>query len=203
VQVVKLGGSVVTNKEKPMAADHDNIRRLAEEIKAAWPTPLVVIHGGGSFGHPVAKKYGIAEGFTSERQVIGFTRTHQAMVTLNTIIVDALLDEGIPAISVAPSSFITTNDGRIPGGDFDNVGRIVVKGMLPVLYGDAVIDRIRGFSILSWLSASPSPWGPAASYSAWMSTGSTRPIRSCPPRHGSSTASPSISWMASWRSARR
>jgi isopentenyl phosphate kinase len=149
VQIVKLGGSVVTIKEKPMAADHDNIRRLAEEVKVAWPTPLVVIHGGGSFGHPVAKKYGLAQGFTSERQVIGFTRTHQAMVTLNTIIVDALLDEGIPAISVAPSSFIATNDGRMPGGDFDNVGRIVVKGMLPVLYGDAVIDRIRGFSILS------------------------------------------------------
>ena len=149
MQILKLGGSVVTKKETPMAADHDNIVRLAEEIKAAWPTPLVVIHGGGSFGHPVAKRYGIAEGFTSERQVIGFTRTHQAMVALNTIVVDALLDEGIPAISVAPSSFIATTDGRMSGGGFDNVGRIVVKGMLPVLYGDTVIDRTRGFSILS------------------------------------------------------
>jgi len=149
VQIVKLGGSVVTVKDMPMTADHANVKRLAEEIKAAWPTPLVVIHGGGSFGHPVAEKYGIADGFTSERQVIGFTRTHQAMVALNTIIVDALLDEGIPALSVAPSAFIATYDGRMPRGDFENIGRLVVKGMLPVLYGDAVIDKSRGFSILS------------------------------------------------------
>lgn len=149
MQIVKLGGSVVTVKDMPMTADHENVKRLAEEIKATWPTPLVVIHGGGSFGHPVAKRYGIADGFTSERQVIGFTRTHQAMVALNTIIVDALLDEGIPALSVAPSAFIATYDGRMPRGDFENIGRLVVKGMLPVLYGDAVIDKSRGFSILS------------------------------------------------------
>jgi len=149
VQIVKLGGSVVTVKDMPMTADHENVKRLAEEIKATWPTPLVVIHGGGSFGHPVAKRYGIADGFTSERQVIGFTRTHQAMVALNTVIVDALLDEGIPALSVAPSAFIATYDGRMPRGDFENIGRLVVKGMLPVLYGDAVIDKSRGFSILS------------------------------------------------------
>lgn len=149
MQIVKLGGSVVTVKDEPMTADHRNIKRLSEEIKAAWPAPLVIIHGGGSFGHPVAKKYGIADGFTSERQVIGFTRTHQAMVALNTIIVEALLDEGIPALSVAPSSFIATSDGRISKGDFENVGRLVVKRMLPVLYGDAVIDKSRGFSILS------------------------------------------------------
>lgn len=149
MQIVKLGGSVITVKDEPMTADHGNLRRLAEEIKAAWPTPLVMVHGGGSFGHPVAKKYGIAEGFKSEQQVMGFTRTHQAMVSLNTAVVDALLDEGIPAISMAPSSFITTNDGRITRGDFENVGRLVVKGMLPVLYGDAVIDRTQGFSILS------------------------------------------------------
>ena len=149
MQIVKLGGSVVTVKDMPMTADHENVKRLAEEIKAAWPTPLVVIHGGGSFGHPVAKKYGIADGFTSERQVIGFTRTHQAMVALNTVIVDALLDEGIPALSVAPSAFIATYDGRMPRGDFENIGRLVVKGIMPVLYGDAVIDKSRGFSILS------------------------------------------------------
>ncbi len=167
MQIVKLGGSVVTIKDKPMTADHENIRRLAEEVRAAWPTPLVIVHGGGSFGHPVAKKYGIAEGFTSKRQVIGFTRTHQAMVALNTIIVDALLDEGIPALSMAPSSFITTHNGRIPRGDFENVGRIVVKGMLPVLYGDAVLDKTRGFSILS---------GDQLAVSLAVSTGASRLI---------------------------
>lgn len=149
MQVLKLGGSVITVKDEPMTADQENVGRLCEEVKAAWPMPLIIVHGGGSFGHPVASKYGIADGFTSERQVPGYARTHQAMVMLNSIVVDALLDLGVPAVSVTPSSFITTSDGRIDAVDFWIVGRLVVRGILPVLYGDAVIDRRRGFSILS------------------------------------------------------
>ena len=149
MQVLKLGGSVITAKDEPMTADQDNVMRLCEEVKAAWPMPLIIVHGGGSFGHPVASKYGIAEGFTSQRQVPGYARTHQAMVMLNSIVVDALLDLGVPAVSVTPSSFITTSDGRIDAVDFWIVGRLVVRGILPILYGDAVLDRRRGFCILS------------------------------------------------------
>lgn len=140
---------MVTVKDQEFTADHGNIRRLAEEIKAAWPTPVVIVHGGGSFGHPVAKKYGIAGGFTSDRQIPGFARTHQAMVDLNAIIVKAFLDAGIPAMSVSPSSFIATDDGRISKVDLEIVGRLVVRGVLPVLFGDAVLDRKKGFTILS------------------------------------------------------
>ena len=140
---------MVTVKDQEFTADHGNIRRLAEEIKAAWPTPVVIVHGGGSFGHPVAKKYGIAGGFTSDRQTPGFAKTHQAMVDLNTIIVKAFLDAGIPAMSVSPSSFIATDDGRISNIDLEIVGRLVVRGVLPVLFGDAVLDRKKGFTILS------------------------------------------------------
>ena len=140
---------MVTVKDLEFTADHGNIRRLAEEIKAAWPTPIVIIHGAGSFGHPVAKKYGIADGFTSDRQIPGFARTHQVMVELNAIIVKALLDAGIPAMSVSPSSFIATDDGRMSKVDLEIVGRLVVRGILPVLFGDAVLDRKKGFSILS------------------------------------------------------
>jgi isopentenyl phosphate kinase len=149
VQVLKLGGSVITVKDEPMTADQESIRRLSEEIKAAWPTPLVLVHGGGSFGHPVAEKYGLVDGFKSERQVPGFARTHQAMVALNSIIVDALLEAGVPALAVSPSSFIMTSDGRIHSMDLEVIGRLAVRGILPVLYGDAVIDRAKGFTILS------------------------------------------------------
>jgi isopentenyl phosphate kinase len=140
---------VVTVKDQEFTADHGNIRRLAEETKAAWPTPLVIIHGGGSYGHPVAKKYGIAAGFKSERQIPGFARTHQAMVDLNALIVKAFLDAGVPAMSVSPSSFISTDDDRISKVDFEIVGRLVVRGILPILYGDAVLDQKKGFTILS------------------------------------------------------
>ncbi|MGD2142431.1 MAG: isopentenyl phosphate kinase [Candidatus Bathyarchaeota archaeon] len=149
MKVLKLGGSVITFKDEISTANREQINRLSREIKAAWPIPLVLVHGGGSFGHPVAKKYGIIEGFKSKRQILGFARTHQAMVALNTIFVDSLLSVGVPALSVTPSSFITTKEGRITRIDFENVGRLVVKGILPVLYGDTVLDTEKGFTILS------------------------------------------------------
>jgi len=148
VMVLKLGGSVITVKDKPMTADGGNIRRLAEEVAAASSRPTVV-HGGGSFGHPVAERYRIGGGFTSEGQVLGFSKTHQAMVALNVLVVDALLDVGIPAVSVPPSSFIVTDGGRIGDADLSVVRRLVDRGIVPVLHGDAVLDRERGFSILS------------------------------------------------------
>jgi isopentenyl phosphate kinase len=80
---------------------------------------------------------------------VGFSRTHQAMVQLNRIIVDALLDKGVPAISLAPSSFIVTEDKRITELDTSVIKRCIGQGMFPVLYGDAVLDTQQGFAILS------------------------------------------------------
>ena len=71
------------------------------------------------------------------------------MVELSSLIVDALLDVAVSAVSVAPSSFIVTDEGRIGAVELDIVRRLVDLGIIPVLYGDAVLDRSRGFSILS------------------------------------------------------
>ncbi len=75
--------------------------------------------------------------------------THQAMVELNGIIVEALLDGGVPALSIAPSSFIVTEDRRIRDFDPSVVSKSIGAGFVPVLYGDAVLDSVRRFTILS------------------------------------------------------
>ncbi len=149
MEVLKLGGSVVTNKLLPMTPNTEAIRRLADEVLAAGPRPLVIVHGGGSFGHPPAKEYDIASGYSSPRQLPGFSKTHQSMVRLNALVIDFLLDAGIPAASVAPSSFIVTEDGRITDLDSTVVRRYIDSGFVPVLYGDAVLDSERKFTILS------------------------------------------------------
>ena len=57
--VVKLGGSVITDKSKPFSYRSDVVSALAEEI-ASSDEKVVVVHGGGSFGHTVAKQHGIS-----------------------------------------------------------------------------------------------------------------------------------------------
>jgi len=140
--VLKLGGSVITKKEKTLTPNLPAIERLTKEISRANVSPLVLVHGGGSFGHPLGYK-------NDATQTLGFCETHQAMVTLNKLIVDTLIRHNIPAVAVSPSSCVVTKSGRIHAMMEEPLKRLLQTGFVPVLYGDAVVDSDLGFTILS------------------------------------------------------
>lgn len=146
---MKLGGSVITRKEKPLTPNLQAIERLTNEISRANVSPLVLVHGGGSFGHPVAEQYGIGDGYKDSSQTMGFSKTHQAMTKLNKLIVDSLINHNIPAVEVQPSSCVVTKAGRIQNMEEKPLKKMLEMGFVPVLYGDAVLDSETGFAILS------------------------------------------------------
>lgn len=147
--ILKFGGSVITIKGRPFTPNKKAIIRLAEEIARSDVNSLVIVHGGGSFGHPVAKQYEIDRGYRDSSQIIGFSKTHQAMTTLNKLIIDALIDQNIPAVEIQPSSCVITKSGRIQVIEKRPLTRLLRMGFVPVLYGDAVPDSATGFAILS------------------------------------------------------
>jgi len=147
--VLKIGGSVITDKNGELAARTEVINRLAEEVAKANAKNLIIVHGGGSFGHPTAQKYGIKDGLKDDAQKVGFAETHHVMTVLNGLVMDALVWHNIPAVSVTPSSCITTENGRIKLFD-DAISKLLLKmGFTPVLYGDATLDTQLGFTVLS------------------------------------------------------
>jgi len=147
--ILKLGGSVVTVKGRLFTPEKEAIVRLAEEIAQSDVNSLIIVHGGGSFGHPVAKQYEINSGYRDSSQLIGFSKTHQAMVTLNRLVINSLIDQNIPAVGIQPSSCIITKSGRIQVMEERPLTRLLRMGFVPVLYGDAVFDSDKGFAILS------------------------------------------------------
>ena len=147
--ILKLGGSVITVKDKPFTPNTAIMKRVAEEISEAGLKSLVVVHGGGSFGHPVAKEYFIADGYKNQEQLMGFSKTRQAMMTLNKLLVDAFIEKGLPAVSMQPSAFIMTEKSRITEIDSTIVERLISIQTIPILFGDAVLDTKIGFTILS------------------------------------------------------
>ncbi len=147
--VLKIGGSVITDKNAELAAKTHEINRLAEEIQNAGIKKLVIIHGGGSFGHPVAEKYKIKEGYKEELQKIGFSETHHVMTVLNGLFMDSLVWHNLPAVSVTPSSCIVTENGRITHFEDGPIEGLLRMDFIPVLYGDAVLDTKLGFTVLS------------------------------------------------------
>lgn len=147
--ILKLGGSAITHKAKPQTANQQIIENLTREIAETRTPRLIIVHGGGSFGHPLAKKYAINDGFKDASQIVGFAETHEAMTVLNGLVVKALIRHNIPAVGVTPSSFIVTKLGRIEKLDTGVVTKLLDMSFVPVLYGDAVLDSEKGFAILS------------------------------------------------------
>ena len=65
--IVKLGGSVITDKSRENSFKQEIANRLSREIKNA-NKKSIIIHGAGSFGHILAKKYNLDQGFKSDEQ---------------------------------------------------------------------------------------------------------------------------------------
>src|SRR3990172_8853631 len=147
--VLKIGGSVITDKNGDLAAKTEVINRLAEEVAKANVKNLIVVHGGGSFGHPTAQKHGIKDGFKQDGQRIGFAETHHVMTVLNGLVMDAFVWHEIPAVSIAPSSCVITENGRIKQFEDAALRMMLKMEFTPVLYGDTTVDEKLGFTVLS------------------------------------------------------
>lgn len=150
---LKLGGSLITDKRQSEAVRADVLQRLAEEIAESRrrdPTlSLVIGHGSGSFGHFHARQYGTRAGVQSAAEWLGFARTGDAAARLNRAVVAALLEAGIPAWSIQPGAMTRATDGTISRGMADNVLGALARGVVPVLFGDVLLDDQRGGTIAS------------------------------------------------------
>jgi len=150
--LVKLGGSLLTNKNKKESLKKTVLKRMAKEIHSARKKSdvnLIVGHGGGSFPHFPAKKYKVNEGIVDKKSIEGFALTQDAAARLNRIVVKELLGAGENAIGIQPSACFVCERGKIALSFLKPIAEMLSQGMVPVPYGDAVIDTDLGVTILS------------------------------------------------------
>lgn len=146
VTVLKLGGSVVTDKETPETVDEANLDALAGAIQGR--TDLVVVHGGGSFGHHHASRHGVTT-TDGTRDSEGIRAIHGAMKRLNGAVVGALAVRDVPALPVHPLSTAHRDDAgdlALPTGQVETM---LAEGFVPVLHGDAVAHGGEGATVVS------------------------------------------------------
>lgn len=145
--LIKLGGSVITDKSKPFTARTDVIRKLAKEIKKDFlgkNSDLIIGHGGGSFPHVPASKYQTQKGIINKDSVWGFCETADAAIQINRIVIKEFLKLKVPVASFAPLSFIY-NSKTI----FEHIKKALDIGIVPVIYGDVIMNQKQGFEIYS------------------------------------------------------
>ena len=145
--VLKLGGSVITDKSSAGTINYKAIRELASVI-ASNPRPLIIIHGAGSLGHPEAKKWHLADG-VSQDNAEGINETHEAVSSLNREVVKALREAGINAVSFPPFASALAKNKRLHYAGEKQIAELLAVGITPVLFGDVVIDTKLGACIVS------------------------------------------------------
>ena len=150
---LKLGGSLITDKTMPLTPRQDVIDRLAAEIAAAWGSaqapPLLIGHGSGSFGHHAASQSGIHHGARTVQDWTGFVSVAMAARQLHQIVMQALLDAGLPVMSFPPSSMVQTRGGKILTYHTAPIEIALEHGLVPVVHGDVAFDESQGSAIVS------------------------------------------------------
>ncbi len=152
MQILKLGGSAITDKNKAQTANMEAIRSLAKAIARVWHSgvhDIVLVHGAGSFGHALVLEHKIDEGVHTDEQKLAAAKTHAACAKLTGLLANALLEEGVPAISLPPTLLIVQTNKRIVKFDQKKVLDCLAMGYLPILRGDMVPDTALGMSVCS------------------------------------------------------
>ena len=148
MHLVKLGGSVLTDKRRVTTLRPTALRRLAQEIATA-DEPVIVVHGAGSFGHIKARAHRLHIGYLDDEQLPAVSEVQRDVRALNLAVVDALRVAGLNPVSLPPSAIARLDDGVLKALDLDVFRRYLDLGFTPVTFGDVVLDARRWFAICS------------------------------------------------------
>ena len=132
--LIKLGGSIITDKTKPLSVKQKTINSMCKALTKI-PEPMIIVHGGGSFGHYWSVKYDM---HTKEKRynLYGVSIVKNSMIELDKIILDSLLKNKLHPYSLPPTDFMSGNK-PIPK-KIKEISQIANSGFMPVTYGDAL-----------------------------------------------------------------
>lgn len=136
ITIIKLGGSVITDKSVPFKILYDNISDIAEQIAKYGKRNILLIHGGGSVGHYLVEKLKFNEKEAQDPKAIS-TIIYE-MDNLTQAISKAFLEFGVPVVALQTHSFVFLDEkGIILDSKF--VLNWLKKGLIPILKGDVIL----------------------------------------------------------------
>lgn len=143
--LIKLGGSIITNKQKPLTPNISAINKIAAQLKKVRE-PIIIVHGGGSFGHYWSVRYDMHTK-PAKYSKKGVAVVKNSMVELNKIILDSFLKNELNPYCLPPTDFMFSD--KADAKKVKEIARIAKDGLVPVSYGDVLWHGKNKFYILS------------------------------------------------------
>jgi isopentenyl phosphate kinase len=151
--VVKLGGSVITRKREVERTRPKILHRLAEELADCSDRSVIVLHGAGSYGHPGARRFGLARapepGQRPGERARGAAIVATEVRRLHLQVLRELVRSGASPASVPMATHARNRAGSLAALDPAPFSTALGAGLSPVSFGDVVPDETWGASILS------------------------------------------------------
>ncbi|GBD33912.1 Glutamate 5-kinase [bacterium HR34] len=144
IYIIKIGGSVITNKNKPLSFKRVQLVKIIKSIYKIYKegVRLIIIHGGGSFGHYFAKKYNLHKKQENYSK-IGISHTKFAMRKLNNLVAKEFIKNNLPIFPIEPCNLHTNKNIS------SLIKNLLQKNFVLITYGDVVFTIKNGFKITS------------------------------------------------------
>ncbi len=150
---LKLGGSLITDKNQPHTVRVETLKRAVQEIADALSLrhdlQILIGHGSGSFGHVPAERHGTRQGVSSAEGWWGFVEVFREARALNQLVLESLLEAGLPVVAFPPSAAVIAAGGKVQTWDLQPLKAALVTGLIPLINGDVIFDTRVGGTILS------------------------------------------------------
>ena len=150
---IKLGGGLITDKGSMKKFDQKAVEKVVETLSSISDlgASIVLVHGAGSFGHLLAKKWGISNGLDIQKeggQWEAVKMIRSDMRELNNLIIGKMEERGLECIGYPPSDWAKGTGAHFTGDISIFQGRY--GRSIPVTFGDVVdTDDESKFGILS------------------------------------------------------
>lgn len=145
--LVKLGGSLLTDKSRDMTLREEVAKRAVGEVAQAR-RPVVLLHGAGSFGHPFVKRFGLGTPPFDTAKRVGVSQALAGVAYLAAEVLGLAQEAGLRTVPV-PLHLEAIKRGALPRSVADTVKDLLVDGFTPVLHGTLVRDDDLGWRVLS------------------------------------------------------
>ncbi|MDG7043884.1 MAG: hypothetical protein JRN19_02560 [Nitrososphaerota archaeon] len=133
---LKMGGSIITYKSRRFSINTAAIEHMAAEL-SRFNRPLFLVHGGGSWGHPLAIKFKLSSSsYKMEPTGVGSTRA--AMLALSSRVQSALVDAGLEPFYISAQHLSQSEE---------LIRTLAAAGVIPLSFGD-VVHEDRGFRVM-------------------------------------------------------
>ncbi len=149
VNLVKIGGSVISRASSPEKFEYSLVTELAEQL-LPFKRGLMLVHGTGYVGKPPAITYGYYKtGKTQKKDSLAMVALKEELRLLNHRFVQTLVEKSLPAVPFAISQVFTPAMDSLRPGAEEEICLALKSGFVPVFYGDLIMCGDSCFRVFS------------------------------------------------------